>query len=135
MSIEHRLQEVSGVPANASYCHAVVASGRLAFVSGQVAMDEAGNLVGEGDLGAQTRQALRNMQSVLEALGAGWADVVKLTWYLMDVTEIQVVRDVRDEFLRPALGDLPNPASTLIQAGGLFRPGYLVEVEAVVALA
>ena len=68
------------------------------------------------------------------ALGAGWADVVKLTWYLMDVSEIQVVRDVRDEFLRPALGDLPNPASTLIQAGGLFRPGYLVEVDAIVAL-
>jgi enamine deaminase RidA (YjgF/YER057c/UK114 family) len=90
--------------------------------------------VGEGDLAAQTRQALRNLQAILEALGGGWADVVKLTWYLTDVSEIQVVRDIRDEFLRPALGDLSNPASTLIQAGALFRPGYLIEVDAVVAL-
>jgi enamine deaminase RidA (YjgF/YER057c/UK114 family) len=134
MSIDQRLHEVPGVLANPAYSHAVTATGRLAFVSGQVAMDEAGNLVGAGDLGAQTRQALRNLQSILEALGAGWADVVKLNWYLIDVSEIQVVRDVRDEFLRPALGDLPNPASTLIETTGLFRPGYLVEVDAIVAL-
>src|SRR5688572_5686488 len=112
MPIDQRLHEVPGVAANPAYAHAVTVTGRLAFVSGQVAMDEAGNLVGAGDLGAQTRQALRNMQAILEALRAGWADVVKLTWYLIDVSEIQVVRDVRDEFLRPALGDLSNPAST-----------------------
>jgi enamine deaminase RidA (YjgF/YER057c/UK114 family) len=134
MSIDQRLVEVPGVAANPAYCHAVTVTGRLAFVSGQVAMDEAGNLVGEGDLGAQTRQALRNLQAILVALGGGWANVVKLNWYLTDVSEIQKVRDIRDEFLRPALGELPNPASTLIQAGALFRPGYLVEVDAVVAL-
>jgi enamine deaminase RidA (YjgF/YER057c/UK114 family) len=116
------------------YSHAVTVTGTLAFVSGQVALDSEGNLVGAGDLEAQTRQALRNLEGVLVQLGATWADVVKFGWYLMDVTEIQKVRDVRDEVLRPVLGDRPNPASTLVQVAGLFRQGLLIEVEAVVAL-
>lgn len=116
------------------YSHAVTVTGTLAFVSGQVAVDEDGNLVGPGDLEAQTRQAMRNLEGVLAQLGATWTDVVKFGWYLTDVTEIQKVRDVRDEFIRPLLGDRPNPASTLVQVAGLFRPGFLVEVEAVVAV-
>ena len=109
-------------------------TGTLAFVSGQVALDAEGNLVGAGDLEAQTRQALRNLEGVLVQLGATWADVVKFGWFVTDVTEIQKVRDVRDEFLRPVLGDRPNPASTLVQVSSLFRPEFLIEVEAVVAL-
>jgi enamine deaminase RidA (YjgF/YER057c/UK114 family) len=97
-------------------------------------MDADGNLVGEGDLAAQTRQSLRNLENVLTELGAGWADVVKLSWFVTDVSNVQLIRDIRNEFLRPALGDKLNPASTLVQVVGLFRPGYLVEVEAVVAL-
>lgn len=128
------MRDVPGVAANPGFAHAVTVSGSLAFVSGQVSIDETGRLVGEGDLRVQTRQALANLQAVIEALGAGWADVVKLTWYLIDVNQIQQVRDARDEFLLPALGDLPLPASSLIQAAALFRPGFLVEVEAVVAV-
>jgi enamine deaminase RidA (YjgF/YER057c/UK114 family) len=116
------------------YSHAVTVTGTLAFVSGQVALDDEGNLVGPGDLEAQTRQALRNLEGVLAQLGATWADVVKFGWYLTDVTEIQKVRDVRDEFIRPMLGDRPNPASTLVRVAGLFRPEFMIEVEAVVAL-
>ena len=116
------------------YSHAVTVTGTLAFVSGQVALDAEGNLVGPGDLAAQTRQAMHNLAGVLAQLGATWADVVKFGWYLTDVTEIQKVRDIRDEFLRPVLGDRPNPASTLVQVAALFRPGFLIEVEAVVSL-
>ena len=116
------------------YSHAVTVTGTVAFVSGQVALDGEGKLVGPGDLAAQTRQALHNLEGVLAQLGATWADVVKFGWYLTDVTEIQQVRDIRDEFIRPVLGERPNPASTLVQVAGLFRPEFLVEVEAVVAL-
>jgi enamine deaminase RidA (YjgF/YER057c/UK114 family) len=125
---------IDRVGAGPGYSQAVTVTGTLAFVSGQVALDGEGNLVGPGDLAAQTRQAMQNLEGVLAQLGATWADVVKFGWYLTDVTEIQKVRDVRDEFLRPLLGDRPNPASTLVQVAGLFRPEFLIEVEAVVAL-
>jgi len=125
---------IDRIGAAPGYSHAVTVTGTLAFVSGQVALDESGNLVGPGDLKAQTRQAMHNLEGVLTQLGATWADVVKFGWYLTDVTEIQTVRDVRDEFIRPALGDRPNPASTLVQVSSLFKPEFLIEVEAVVAV-
>ena len=128
------IKRLADVPHPARYAHAVVATGPLAFVAGQVALDAEGELVGEGDLAAQASQALRNLQTVLRELGAGWGDVVRLTWYVADVTEIQTLRDVIEGFLRPALGEQHNPASTLIEAAALFRPDVLVEVDAVVAL-
>jgi enamine deaminase RidA (YjgF/YER057c/UK114 family) len=60
--------------------------------------------------------------------------VVRFTWYVLDAGSLQVIRDVRDEFIRPSLGDRPNPASTLLQVAALARPEFLVEVEAVVAV-
>jgi enamine deaminase RidA (YjgF/YER057c/UK114 family) len=128
------LVSVAGLADPPGYSHAVTSSGRLGFVSGQVAVDDAGQLVGAGDLRAQTTQALGNLHKILRALGADWPDVVRLGWFLLDASQVQVVRDARDELLRPALGQLPNPASTLIQVPALFRPDLLVEVEAVAAL-
>jgi len=127
------IQRLTDVPHPARYSHAVVATGKLAFVAGQVALDADGQLVGPGDLAAQTAQALRNLETVLRELGADWNHVVRLNWYLVDVTAIQTIRDVMDTFLRPVLGDGPRPASTLLQAAALFRPDVLVEVDAVVA--
>lgn len=134
MPVHDRLVEVPGVAPGTGYSHAVTTSGRLAFVSGQVAMDEHGDLVGPGDLAVQARQTLANLHRVITALGADWPDVARLTWYVLDAREVQVIRDVRDRVMRPTLGDRPNPASTLVQVTALFRPGFLVEVEAVVAL-
>lgn len=134
MPISDRLTDVPDVAPGAGYSHAVVASGRLAFVAGQVAVDADGQLVGQGDLAAQTRQALTNLQSILAALGSSWSDVVRLGWYVTDVEDLQTVRDIRDQFLSPALGDRSNPASTLVQVASLFRPEFLIEVDAVVAL-
>jgi len=128
------IRRLTDVPHPARYSHAVVATGKLAFVAGQVALDAEGQLVGAGDLAAQTEQALRNLETVLGELGAGWPDVVRLNWYLADVSGIQIVRDAIERIVRPALGELANPASTLIQAAALFRPDALVEVDAVVAL-
>lgn len=134
MPIADRLTSVPNVAPPPGFAHAVTVSGRLAFVSGQVALDADGQLVGPGDLAAQTAQALRNMNAILHSLSADWPDVVRFGWYLLDAGSVQVIRDVRDEFIRPPLGERPNPASTLVQVAALFRPGFLVEVDAVVAL-
>ncbi|SDH08000.1 Enamine deaminase RidA, house cleaning of reactive enamine intermediates, YjgF/YER057c/UK114 family [Lentzea fradiae] len=134
MPAEERLTELPGLPGTPGYAHAVTVSGRLAFVSGQVAVDATGRVVGVDDLAAQTRQALSNLHHVISVFGADWSDVVKFTWYVLDVSDVQTIRDVRDEMLRPVLGELHNPASTLVQVAGLFGPDFLVEVEAVVSI-
>jgi enamine deaminase RidA (YjgF/YER057c/UK114 family) len=132
--IVDRLTSVPEVAPGPGYAHAVTASGKLAFVSGQIALDADGQLVGPGDLAAQTAQALRNLHLILGALGADWPDVVRFTWYVRDAGSVPVIRGVREQFLRPSLGDLPNPASTLVQVAALARPEFLVEVDAVVAV-
>jgi enamine deaminase RidA (YjgF/YER057c/UK114 family) len=110
-----------------------VASGRLAYVSGQVSVDASGSVVGEGDLPAQTRQAMANLARVLAELGAGWADVLRLNWYVVDAEQLPALRAVRREVLGPP-EDAALPASTLVQVAALADPRMLVEVEAVVAL-
>ncbi|MFC9440445.1 RidA family protein [Nocardia sp. NPDC057030] len=132
--INERLTDIPGVAPGFGYAHAITTSNGLAYVSGQIAVDADGNLVGGNDMAAQTRQALTNLQHILHALGTDWTGLIKFTWFVTDTDRLQEIRDVRDEFLRPALGDLPNPASSLIQVAGLFRPEFLVEVEAVVAV-
>lgn len=134
MPIVDRLTQTPDVAPFPGLSHAVTVTGTLGFISGQVPLDSAGNLVGPGDLETQTRQALRNLESVLTALGAGWADVVRFNWYLVDASQAQTVRNVREEFLRPALGDKPNPASSLIQVAALYRSDILIEVDAVASL-
>lgn len=134
MPITERITGVGGIAPSAGYSHAVVASGRLAFISGQVALDEAGNVVGAGNLAEQTAQALRNLRRIIGALGADWSHVVRFGWYVVDATAVQVVRDVRDDIIEPELGDRPKPASSLVQVAALFRPEFLIEVDAVVAV-
>ncbi len=134
MPVADRLTDVPGVAPGPGFAHAVTVTGRFAFISGQVALDEEGQLVGAGDLGTQTRQALINLHRILHQLGADWPDVAKFGWYVLDASQVQVIRDTRDELIRPSLADKPNPASTLVQVAALFRPGFLIEVEAVVAL-
>ena len=120
-----------GPPAANGYSHAaVVAPGsRLIHTSGQVAVDAHGDI--PDGIEEQTRLVFRNLGDVLASAGAGWADVVKLTYFVTDTTDLPAVRKVRDEFVdvtRP-------PASSLVQVAGLFRPGLLIEVEAVAAVA
>jgi reactive intermediate/imine deaminase len=100
---------------------------RIVYISGQVPLDSEGQLVGEGDFDAQARQVFENLTRALEAAGAAWTDVVKLNFFLTDVTQITSVRTIRDEFV-----DMEKPpASTLVQVSGLFRPEVMIEVEAV----
>jgi len=134
MPVTGRLTAAPGVARGPGFAHAVSVAGPLAFVSGQVALDADGAVVGRGDLAAQTRQALANLHAIIRALGADWPDVARFGWYVLDASAVQVVREVRDEMIRPALGDRANPASSLVQVAALVRPDFLIEVDAVVAL-
>jgi reactive intermediate/imine deaminase len=109
------------------YSHVVEApAGTMVYISGQVPLDAEGQLVGEGDFEAQTRQVFENLTRALEAADAAWSDVVKLDYFLRDVGEIAAVRTIRDEYI-----DTEHPpASTLVEVSGLFRPDVLVEIQA-----
>lgn len=115
-----------GVAPGTGYTHVVLGSGRFVAVSGQVALDERGEVVGAGDPAAQARQVFENLRRCLAAAGAGFGDVVKLTYFLTDVAHLPAVRAVRNEYL-----DADHlPASTAVQVVALFRPELLLEVEA-----
>src|SRR5262252_1732307 len=78
------------------YTHvAEVTAGRPVYISGQIALDAAGELIGPGDLAAQARQVFENLRLALDAVGATFDDVVKLTYFLIDISQIAVVREVR----------------------------------------
>jgi enamine deaminase RidA (YjgF/YER057c/UK114 family) len=115
-----------GVAPGFGYSHVVAATGRLIAVSGQVALDESGHLVGRGDAEAQTRQVFENLQRCLVAAQASFADVVKLTFFLTDLAVLPAVRAVRDEYVDTAR----PPASSAVQVAGLILPDLLLEVEA-----
>lgn len=100
--------------------------GRLVFCSGAVAFGPDGEVVGEGDIVAQTRQVMENLRMALEAAGATFADVVKITNYVVDVTEYPKIAPVREEYLTE-----PYPASTMVEVKGLMIPELLIEIEAV----
>ena len=114
--------------APAGYSHVVsIPSGRLVWTAGQVPMDAERNVVAAGDWERQTRAVFENVERALRAGGAGWPDVVKLTLFVLDVTALETIRAVRDEFV-----DTTNPpTSSLVQVAGLFHPDVLIEVEAV----
>ena len=107
------------------YTDAVVA-GKTIYVSGCGASDEAGKLVGRGDVTAQTRKTLDNMKIALAAAGGTLDDVVKVTVYLADVNDRQKVNEVRKEYFKDN-----KPASTLIQISRFAIDGMLIEIEAV----
>ena len=101
----------------------VVVSGDHVFTAGQVAFDATGAVVAE-DMEAQTRQALRNVQSCLAAAGCTLEDVVKVNAYLADLADFDAYNAAYREFFSE-----PFPARTSVQAG--LPPGLLVEIEAV----
>ena len=109
------------------YSHVVVAEGRrLIFISGQLARDRHGNVVGKGDMRAQIRQVGENIKAALEAACASLSDLVKTTTFVTDIEEFFKHVDVRTEYFGPAL-----PTSTTVELRRLAHPDFLVEVEAI----
>ena len=113
------------------YTHVVEATGNTTlYISGQVALDKNGNLVGENDLGLQTKQVFENLQNILAFYEASFENVVKLTYFLVDMSQIQYVRDARDSFI----SSTNLPASTAVEVKGLFRKDVLIEIEAIAVI-
>ena len=110
------------------FSHAAsVGPGRTVWVSGQLPIAADGTPAPAGDWDAQARLAFENVGRALEAAGAAWADVVKLTYFVTDLAGIQTLRAVRDEFVDTAR----PPASSLVQVAALVVPGLMIEIEAV----
>jgi enamine deaminase RidA (YjgF/YER057c/UK114 family) len=119
------------MPRSAGYSQlARVSDGTLVFVAGQVALDKSGNLVGKDDFPAQIRQVFENLKAAVEAAGGTMNDIVKLNSYLLDFAHLPEFREARDQYIN--LKD--PPVSTAVQVTGLFRPEFLVEIEAVAVI-
>ena len=103
--------------------------GSLIFLSGQLSRDGNGNLVGRGDMAEQTRQAIRNMQTVLEAAGGSLDDIVSIVVYTTDIREFKEIVAARMEFFKDKL-----PTSTIVEVNHLADPGLLIEFQAIAAL-
>lgn len=117
------------LPTPASYTHVIAATGsRLVFVAGQVAEDVLGNLVGDGDLAAQARQAFANVGRSLAAAGARPEQVAKITIYVVHHRPkyLPVISEARI-----AVFGNHKPADTLVGVETLAEAGYLIEVEAI----
>jgi enamine deaminase RidA (YjgF/YER057c/UK114 family) len=114
------------------YTHVVIIQpGRLVYVSGQVALNAAGEVVGKDDLRAQVTQVMENLKTALAAAGASLQDVVKLNYYVVNLNpdKLSVIREVRNQYIS---AEHP-PASTLVGVTALARQEFLIEVEVVAA--
>jgi enamine deaminase RidA (YjgF/YER057c/UK114 family) len=127
-TIEHL--RPNGLFHNPAFSQAVAASGtRTIYMSGQVPIDESGALIGAGDLAAQTTQAMRNVGLALAAAGATFADVVKITTFVVNYAPEHraVIAKARVPFFESG----KPPASTLVGVTALALPDWLIEIEAV----
>ena len=124
-------QNAMGIPV--AFCNAIAFDltdvKRLVYVSGQLAVDENDQLIGVGDVGAQTAQVLKNIEASLAQLGGTLADVVQVTVFVKDMTDLKAIHEVRLRAFSP-----PYPTSTLVAVAGFVHPDALIEINAVAAL-
>lgn len=106
--------------------------GKTIYISGQVPQDTAGQLVGRGDLLAQTEQVYRNLQTALAGAGATFHDVVKLNAYVVNFKP--EYRDLLQQVRGRYVSEEHPPASTLIGVQALARADFLVEIEAIAVI-
>jgi reactive intermediate/imine deaminase len=109
------------------YTHVVqIEGGKTVYISGQIAFDKDGNLVGAGDMKAQAEQVFKNLLAALASAGATFNDVVKMNTYTTDMSQAPAIREVRARYF----GDT-TPASTLVQVVHLARPELMLEIEVI----
>jgi enamine deaminase RidA (YjgF/YER057c/UK114 family) len=134
MTVE--LLNPAGLPTPDAYAQVAVATGsRLVFISGQVARTADGTPVGAGDLAAQVDQALQNVHTAITGAGGSFADIAKLTIYVVD-WQPEKMAELGDGVVRAAgaLGFDPTKAVTLLSVAALAEPDLLVEIEATAVL-
>jgi enamine deaminase RidA (YjgF/YER057c/UK114 family) len=108
------------------FSHVTEAKGtRLVYFAGQLALDQEFGILGGDDLGEQTKAAMRNLETAMKAVGAGWDDIVRRTIYTLHPTEYEVITAAIDQ----VTGGADYPAQTIIGVTGLAVPGCLIEIE------
>ncbi|MFJ5772993.1 RidA family protein [Streptomyces sp. NPDC093094] len=126
-----RIAAPDGVAPATAYTHVVTGRGRFVAVAGQLPLDENGTLVGPGDPGAQARQVFENLRRCLAAAGAGFDDVVRLTFFVTDMAYMPAIRAARAAYIP----DDRLPAASAVQVVALVRPECLMEIEATAVVA
>jgi 2-iminobutanoate/2-iminopropanoate deaminase len=101
-------------------------AGRTVYVSGQVAFDAEGNVVGEGDIKLQTETVLEHVKTVVEEAGGGMEDIVKVTVFITDMGLYDDIHEVRRRYFEE-----PFPASSMVEVSALIDPRLLIEIEAI----
>jgi enamine deaminase RidA (YjgF/YER057c/UK114 family) len=113
------------------FTHVVkVSGGQTVYISGQVALDASGAVIGRGDFRAQAQQVFENIKAALAAAGADFSHVVKLNISMLDRSNAPVLREVRDRYVNTAT----PPASTLVIVRGLVSEDFLLEIEVIASL-
>ena len=107
-----------------------VTGGQTIYLAGQVALDSSRNLVGRGDFRAQAQQVFENIKTALAAVGADFSHVVKLNMYVVDRSQLPVLREIRDRYVNTQA----PPASTLVEVRSLAQEEFLLEIEAIASL-
>lgn len=130
MSRLTRISAPDGVFPTTACTHVVMGTGRFVAISGQLPLDQDGELVGEDDPAAQARQVFDNLRRCLLAAGGGFDDVVKLTYFVTDMAHMPAIRAARDVHMDPER----LPASSAVQVAGLVAPQFLMEIEAYAVL-
>jgi enamine deaminase RidA (YjgF/YER057c/UK114 family) len=126
-----RIQNPKTMAVPTGYSHvAEVRGGKLVFIAGQVALDANGALVGKDDYRLQAEQVFKNIGWALESAGARFPDLVKLTYYVLDISHLPEVREIRDRFI----DSQHPPTSSAVQVSLLARPEFLLEVDAVASV-
>jgi 2-iminobutanoate/2-iminopropanoate deaminase len=113
------------VPRGSYSLVAIAQSGRMVFIAGQTASDPQGNVVGIGDVRAQTRYVIEKIQRAVEAAGGTIGDVVAMSVFTTDVRYHRDINEVRREVLGSNF-----PTSTMVQVVALARPELLLEINA-----
>jgi enamine deaminase RidA (YjgF/YER057c/UK114 family) len=114
------------------FSHVSVAEGRRTVCfAGQLALDEQFGIIGGDDVGEQTKAAMRNLETAMEAVGVAWDDVVRRTIYTLHPTEYEVITAAIDE----VTGGAAHPAQTIVGVTGLAVPGCLIEIECTASVA
>jgi enamine deaminase RidA (YjgF/YER057c/UK114 family) len=123
-----RYTNPEGLSKPTGYTH-VVLDGGTVYISGQVSVNEKGEVVGKGDLRAQVTRVYENLALCLKAAGLGFGDIVKMNTYVVNYkpVDVTVIREVRKNYLS---GENP-PASTLVGVTALVNPDFMIEIEAI----
>jgi enamine deaminase RidA (YjgF/YER057c/UK114 family) len=108
----------------------IAPAGRLVFISGMLAKDATGALVGAGDIGAQTRQVCENVKAAVEAAGGTLDDICRVDVYIRDMRHFDAIHAVRREYFTGT-----PPASTMVVVGGFTHPEALIEITATAVIA